>query len=53
MFIILTYCLTAIKNRVIKYCETVDGGMVKVYFGLLKNSGEILNKLRSKGFSCI
>ena len=25
-------------------------GMVKIYFSLLKISGEILNKLRSKGF---
>ena len=24
--------------------------MVKIYFGLLKNSGEILNKLKSRGF---
>ena len=25
-------------------------GVVKIYFGLLKNSGEILNKLKSIGF---
>ena len=31
---ILTSCLTALKNHVIKYCETVLQGMVKFYFGL-------------------
>ena len=34
--ILLTSCLTAIKNHVIKYCTTVYEKMVKIYFGLLK-----------------
>ena len=34
--ILLTSCLTAIKNRVIKYCTTVYERNVKNYFGLLK-----------------
>ena len=34
--ILLTSCLTAIKNHVIKYCTTVYERMVKIYFGLLK-----------------
>ena len=34
---LLTFCLTAIKNHVIKYCTTVyEKKMVKIYFGLLK-----------------
>ena len=47
--IILTACLTAIKNHVIQYCETVLRGMV-ISIWSIKNSGEILNKLKSKGF---
>ena len=45
--IILTSCLTAIKNHVIKTYETVleRNGKKSV-----KNSGEILNKLKSIGF---
>ena len=46
----MTSCLTAIKNYVIKYCTTVNERNGKKYFGLLKNSGEILNKLKSRGF---
>ena len=34
--ILLTYCLTAIKNHVIKYCKQFMKEMVKIYFGLLK-----------------
>ena len=35
--ILLTSCLNAIKNHVIKYCTTVyEREMVKNYFGLLK-----------------
>ena len=40
---LLTSCLTAIKNHVIKYCTTV-------YARNGKNSGEVLNKLKSRGF---
>ena len=34
--ILLTSCLTAIKNHVIKYCTTVYEGNGKKLFGLLK-----------------
>ena len=47
--IILTSCLTAIKNYVIKYFETVFERNGKNLFGSVKNSCEIL-KLKSKGF---
>ena len=40
---LLTSCLTAVKNHVIRYCE-------KVYERSGKNSGEVLNKLKSRGF---
>ena len=33
---ILTSCLTAVNNHVIKYCETVYERNGKKYFGLLK-----------------
>ena len=46
----MTSCLTAIKNHVIKYCTTVYERNGKTVFGSIKNSGEILNKLRSTGF---
>ena len=34
--ILLTYCLTAIKNHVINYCTTVYERNGKIYFGLLQ-----------------
>ena len=34
--ILLTSCITAIKNHVIKYCTTVYERNGKIYFGLLK-----------------
>ena len=40
---LLTSYLTAVKNHVIRYCE-------KVYERSGKNSGEVLNKLKSRGF---
>ena len=46
----LTFCLTAIKNHVIMYCTTVDERNGKYLFWSIKNSGEILNKLKSIGF---
>ena len=51
----LTSCLTAIKNHVIKYCTTVYERIGKNLFCSIKNSGEILNKLKSRGFlaSCL
>ena len=48
--ILLTSCLTAIKNHVIKYCTTVYKRNGKKLFWPIKNSGEILNKLKSRGF---
>ena len=48
--IILTYYLTAIKNHVIKYCTTVYERNGKKLFWSIKNSGEILNILKSRGF---
>ena len=47
---LLTSCLTAIKNHVIKYCTTVYERKGKNLFWSIKNSGEILNKLKSRGF---
>ena len=51
--ILLTSCLTAIKNHVIKYCTTVYERNGKNLFWSIKNSGEILNKLKSRSFSSI
>ena len=48
--ILLTSSLTAIKNYVIKYCTTVYERNGKKLFWSIKNSGEILNKLKSRGF---
>ena len=48
--ILLTSCLTAIKNHVIKYCTTVYERKGKDLFWSIKNSGEILNILKSRGF---
>ena len=47
----LTSCLTAIKNHWIKYCEkkTYEREGIN-YFWSIKNSTEILNKLKTKGF---
>ena len=47
---LLTSCLTTIKNHVIKYCEKVYERSCKNLFWLIKNSCEILNKLKSRGF---
>ena len=33
---LLTSCLTAVKNHVIRYCEKFMKGQVKICFGLLK-----------------
>ena len=48
--ILLTSYLTAIKNHIIKYCTTVYERNGKNLFWSIKNSGEILNKLKSRGF---
>ena len=48
--ILLTSCLTAIKNHVIKYCKTVYKRNGTNLFWSIKYSGESLNKLKSRGF---
>ena len=48
--IVLTSGLTAIKKHVIKYCTTVYERNGKKLFWSIKTSGEILNKLKSRGF---
>ena len=48
--ILLTSCLTVIKNHFIKYCTTFYERNGKNLFWSIKNSGEILNKLKSRGF---
>ena len=47
---LLTSCLTTIKKHVIKYCKKVYERFGKNLFWSIKNSCEILNKLRSRGF---
>ena len=47
---LLTSCLTTIKNHVIKYCEKVYERSGKNHFWSIKNSCEVLNKLKSRGF---
>ena len=44
---LLTSCLTTIKNHVIKYCEKVYERSGKNLFWSIKNSCEVLNKLKS------
>ena len=43
-------CLTAIKSHAIRYCETVYETSNKNWFWSLKNSGEVLSKLKCRGF---
>ena len=47
---LLTSCLTAVKNLVIRYCEKVYERSGKNLFWSIKNSGEVFNKLKSRGF---
>ena len=47
---LLPSCLTAVKNHVIRYCEKVYERSGKNLFWSIKNSGEVLNKLKSRGF---
>ena len=46
----LTSCITTIKNHVIKYCEKVYERFGKNLFWSIKNSCEVLNKLKSRSF---
>ena len=47
---LLTSCLTTTKNHIIKYCENVYERSGKNLFWSIKNSCEVLNKLKSRGF---
>ena len=47
---LLTSCLTAIKAKVIKYCGTVYERSGKNMFWPIKNSGEVLSKLKDIGY---
>ena len=47
---LLTSCLTAVKNHVIRYCEKVYERSGKNLFWSIKNSAEVLNKLKWRGF---
>ena len=50
---LLTSCLTAIKAKVIKYCETVYERSGQNMFWLIKNSGEVLSKLKDIGYATL
>ena len=45
-----TFCLTTNKNHVIEYCEKVYEKSGKNLFWSIKNSYEVVNKLKSRGF---
>ena len=47
---LLSSCLTTVKNHVIKYCEKVNERSGKNLFWSIKNSCEVLDKLKSRGF---
>ena len=47
---LLTSFLTAIKAKLIKYCETVYERSGKNMFWPIKNSGEVLSKLKDIGY---
>ena len=47
---LLNTCLTAVKSRVNRYYETVYERARKNMFWSIKNSGEVLSKLKSRGF---
>ena len=47
---LLTSCLTSIKNHVIIYCEKVHEMSGKNLFWSIKNSCEVLNKLKFRGY---
>ena len=47
---VFTICLTAIRNHWIKYCEKTYEREGINYIWSIKNSTEILNKLKTKGF---
>ena len=50
LFKLLTSCLTAVKIHVIRYCEKVYERSGKNLIWSIKYSGEVLNKIKSRGF---
>ena len=50
---LLTSCLTAVRKHIIRYCEKVCKKSGKILFWSIKNSGEVLNKLKLRGFRAI
>ena len=48
---LLTSCLTAVKKHVIKLCEKVYERSGNNLFWSIKNSGEILDKLKARDFN--
>ena len=48
---LFTLCLTAVKKHVIKYCEKVYERSGKNLFWSIKNSSEILDKLKARDFN--
>ena len=48
---LLTSCLTAVKKHVIKYLEKVYERSGKTLFWSIKNSSEILDKLKARDFN--
>ena len=48
--IVLTFCPTAVKSRVIRYHATVNERSSKNMFWSIKNSGEVLSKLQARSF---
>ena len=47
---LLTSCLAPVQNHVIRYYEKVYERSGKNLFWSIQNSGEVLNKLKSRGF---
>ena len=47
---LLISCLTAVKTHAIRYCETVYERSGKNFFWSIKNSGEVISKLKLRGF---
>ena len=47
---LLTPCLILIKSHVIRYCETVYETSNKNWIWSIKHSGEVLSKLKCRGF---
>ena len=48
--ILLTSCLTVIKKMSLNIAQQFKKVMVKMYFWSINSAGEILNKLKSRGF---